>query len=175
MIFKGEPTWCRKLVLRRWEYANAFVCMLHLVVLWIFIRKTSCDFVSCFCFCFEFELLGVLPCCFALSLTSELARDVFDTFVTYAGLVYNVTDTVCGAYNGSANGCVSVTFKSWFWIKGRNSGKKTALCLFFPPFFLLLSTAKDSARDTAPVRFLFNTQSMAKVIIYKGEIKFRNK
>ena len=47
----------------------------------------------------------------------RLARDVFDTFASYAGLVYDVTDTDCCAQNNSTHGHLFSTFKRRFFKK----------------------------------------------------------
>ena len=50
-----------------------------------------------------------------------LACDVFDVFVTHAGLAHAVTNTDCWTQNGSVHGRASVTFKGGFVTNGRAS------------------------------------------------------
>ena len=99
----------------------------------------------CVC-CFEIELLRLQPYRFDLYLCKEqkrLARDVFDTFATHFGLVYDVTDTHCWAQNGSSHGQVFETFKRRSLANRPINELKTAgflvlfVCLLKIPFLLI--------------------------------------
>ena len=51
---------------------------------------------------------------FQMKSRKGLVRDVFDTFATRSGLVYDVTDTDCWTQNGSTHDRVAATAKRRF-------------------------------------------------------------
>ena len=53
---------------------------------------------------------AVLTCSLAMKKRKRLSCDVFDTFATWSGIAYDVTDTGCWAQNGSLHGCAFATF-----------------------------------------------------------------
>ena len=53
---------------------------------------------------------AVLTCSLATKKRKRLSCDVFDTFATWSGIAYDVTDTGCWAQNGSLHGRAFATF-----------------------------------------------------------------
>ena len=92
--------------------------MVHFAVLSKFIQKNCMllFFVSFFNH-FEFELLSTLVRSLLVKSRKSLARDVFDTVVTYAGQEFMTSPTDYWEQNSSTKGRVSATFKRRFFNK----------------------------------------------------------
>ena len=61
--------------------------------------------------CLESEGAAMLVHSLPTKSRKQLARDVFKSFATHSGLVYDVTDTDCCVQNGSTHDRVFTVFK----------------------------------------------------------------
>ena len=85
---------------------------------------------------------------------NRLARDVFDTFTTHAGHVYDVTDTDCWGQNGLTQCRAFTTFKRRLLTNGTRSRMKNCC---WPVAARFVTTArfvtKVTKRAAMPARF----------------------
>ena len=89
-------------------------------------------------------------CSLPMKSRQRLARDVFDTFATHAGLVCDVTNTDCLTQSGNTLGCVFAAFKMPdFNVQDERLSEKL-LCICF--YSILIDKACDASSVQFPVK-----------------------
>ena len=84
----------------------------------------------------------------------RLARDVFDTFTTHAGLVHDVTNTDCRAQNGSTHGRVFATFIQRRFLTNRTRNRANRVKTYYVSTFFFKFHFR--VLDASSLRVIFN-------------------